>query len=83
MMIMKIENLVPGTVIKRPSIQIKSPYVANVNINNTEFLAHTAALGCCGLCDNGASILLAPLNNKSKKTKKSKNNETEDPVKCV
>ena len=85
MMIMKIENLVPGTVIKRPSIQIKSPYVANVNIGNTEFLAHTAALGCCGLCDNGASILLAPLNNKSKKTKKSKNNEnkTEDPIKCV
>lgn len=85
MMIMKIENLVPGTVIKRPSKIIKSPYVADVNIDNTEFLAHTAALGCCGLCDNGASILLAPLNNKSQKTKKSKNNEnkTEDPIKCV
>lgn len=85
MMIMKIENLVPGTVVKRPSKIIKSPYVADVIINNTEFLAHTAALGCCGLCDVGASILLAPLNNNSKKTKKSKNNEneTEKPVKCV
>ena len=80
MMIMKIENLVPGTVVKRPSKIIKSPYVADVIINNTEFLAHTAALGCCGLCDVGASILLAPLNNNSKKTKKSKkskNNENE------
>jgi DNA-binding sugar fermentation-stimulating protein len=78
MMIMKIDNLVPGTVTKRPSKIIKSPYVADVNINNTEFLAHTAALGCCGLCDTGASILLAPLNN----SKKSKNNK-EDAVKCV
>jgi len=76
---MKIENLVPGTVVKRPSKIIKSPYVADVNINNTEFLAHTAALGCCGLCDTGAAILLAPLNNTSKKPKKSK----EDSIKCV
>ena len=75
MMIMKIENLVPGTVVKRPSKIIKTPYVADVNINNTEFLAHTASLGCCGLCDIGASILLAPLINNSKKTKKNKNNE--------
>ena len=82
MMIMKIENLVPGTVVKRPSKIIKSPYVADVNINNTEFLTHTAALVCCGLCDTGSSILLAPLNNNSKKTKKSKNNELE-PIKCV
>jgi DNA-binding sugar fermentation-stimulating protein len=82
MMIMKIENLVPGTVVKRPSKIIKSPYVADVNINNTEFLAHTAALGCCGLCDTGASILLAPLNNTSKKPKKSKANELES-IKCV
>ena len=81
MMIMKIDNLVPGTVTKRPSKIIKSPYVADVNINNTEFLAHTASLGCCGLCDTGASILLAPLNN-SKKSKNNKNNK-EDAVKCV
>jgi DNA-binding sugar fermentation-stimulating protein len=79
MMIMKIENLVPGSVVKRPSKIIKSPYVADVNINNTEFLAHTAALGCCGLCDTGASILLAPLNSNSKKSKKNK----EESVKCV
>jgi len=70
MFIMKIDDLVQGTVIKRPSKIIKSPYVADININNTEFLAHTAALGCCGLCDVGATILLAPLNSKSKKTNK-------------
>ena len=69
MMILKIEGLIEGQIVKRPSKQIKSPYVADVNINNTEFLAHTASLGCCGLCDAGATILFAPMKNKTDPTK--------------
>jgi DNA-binding sugar fermentation-stimulating protein len=69
MMILKIEGLVEGQIVKRPSKQIKSPYVADVNINNTEFLAHTASLGCCGLCDAGSTILFAPMKNKDDPTK--------------
>jgi len=71
---MKIENLVEGSIVKRPSKLVKSPYVADVIINNTEILAHTASLGCCGLCEPGSSILFVPM--------KTKNSEA-DTKKCV
>lgn len=75
MLVMKIDNLVEGSIIKRPSKIVKSPYVADVIINDNEILAHTASLGCCGLSDAGAEILLEPINNKgSKKT---------DDIKCL
>jgi len=64
MLILKIENLVEGSIVKRPSKLVKSPYVADVIINNDEILAHTASLGCCGLCEAGSSILFVPMKNK-------------------
>lgn len=76
-LLFKIDNLIEGEIIKRPSKYIKTPYVADVlPINETdEILAHTASLGCCGLADVGAKILMAPImNNKSKNYKyKNKN----------
>jgi DNA-binding sugar fermentation-stimulating protein len=69
MLILKIEGLTEGQIIKRPSKLIKSPYVADANINNQEFLAHTAALGCCGLCETGSTILFAPMKNTDDTTK--------------
>jgi len=74
MLVIKIDNLVEGTIIKRPSKLVKSPYVADVIINNDENLAHTASLGCCGLCESGSSILFVPM-----KTKK----PDSDSKKCV
>ena len=73
-MLLKISDLVEGSVVKRPSKIIKTPYVADViSLNQSaEILAHTAALGCCGLADVGAKILMAPMpipkskNNKQK-----------------
>jgi len=58
--LLHIPNLVKGHVMKRPSKHIKSPYVADVLLcyNNTEIIAHTAALGCCGLADAGAEVLM-------------------------
>ena len=70
-MILKIEGLVEGQIVKRPSTLLKSPYVGDAIINNLEFLAHTAALGCCGLCETGSTILFAPMKNK------------DDPTKCM
>ena len=70
-MILKIEGLVEGQIVKRPSKLIKTPYVGDAIINNQEFLAHTAALGCCGLCETGSTILFAPMKNK------------DDPTKCM
>ena len=62
-LILKIDNLIEGTIIKRPSKFIKSPYVADIipfdSIDNM-VLGHTASLGCCGLSDTGATILMSP-----------------------
>jgi len=64
---MKIDGLIKGIVAKRPSYLIKSPYVADINLSdaNIEVLAHTPALGCCGLADKGATIYMTPSNSKS------------------
>jgi DNA-binding sugar fermentation-stimulating protein len=50
-----------GTVLKRPSIQCKSPYVADVEIGEESIMGHTPALGCCGLADKGATVILSKL----------------------
>ena len=65
-LLIQLDNLIEGTVIKRPSKFIKSPYVADImplggenEVKENEVLAHTACLGCCGLADNGANILMS------------------------
>jgi len=82
--LLHLDGLIEGTVMKRPSKFIKTPYVADVihfenNIDNgidncIEVLAHTASLGCCGLADVGASILMSSSkdNNNNKNNKKNK-----------
>jgi len=72
LLMLKIENLTEGTVIKRPSAYIKTPYVADIiPINEKKtVLGHTASLGCCGLADSGASILMSPVPKSNKKKDK-------------
>lgn len=65
MILFTISQLHKGVIIKRPSAHIKTPYVADVTIENLEFLAHTPSLGCCGLADKGAEVLM----EKTEKTK--------------
>jgi DNA-binding sugar fermentation-stimulating protein len=62
-LLLKINNLVEGEIIKRPSKYIKSPYVADIKICSRDnlILGHTASLGCCGLADVGAIVLMAPV----------------------
>lgn len=69
---LKIDNLIDGIVLKRPSLYIKTPYVADIITNNSEvpILGHTASLGCCGLADVGASILMSPVPKTKKKDDK-------------
>ena len=73
--LIKLDNLIEGQVIKRPSKYIKTPYVADILCDNEEVLGHTASLGCCGLADVNASVLisLSP-NSKSKSKPKNKAN---------
>ena len=56
----KLNNLIEGIVVKRPSKYIKTPYVADIKCTNTdiEVLGHTASLGCCGLADVNAKVLM-------------------------
>ena len=57
---MQLDNLFEGVVVKRPSKIIKTPYVADVLLDDVEVLAHSQALGCCGLADVNARVLMAP-----------------------
>ena len=59
-MLLKIENLVEGHIVKRPSKHIKSPYVADIKYGEDKILGHAPALGCCGLSDAGSTILMTP-----------------------
>ena len=59
-------DCIEGTVVKRPSATCKTPYVADVLLEDgkTMVLAHTAALGCCGLADLDAKVIMIPVENK-------------------
>lgn len=49
--------LIGATVLKRPSAAIKSPYVADVRLDDGRtVLCHTPGLGCCGLVEAGRRI---------------------------
>ena len=76
-LLLKIDNLIEGEVIKRPSKYIRTPYVADIEIcsDSRTILGHTASLGCCGLSDVGAHILMAPV-------PKTKNNSSSDKLHC-
>jgi len=67
-LLLKLDNLVEGTIIKRPSKIIKSPYVADIknNKNDETILGHCPSLGCCGLADNNATILMSLSSSKQK-----------------
>ena len=91
-LLFKIDGLVEGDVVKRPSKFIKTPYVADImlkkkedvsNISVDTVLGHTASLGCCGLADAGARILMAPvITKKNKKNKKPKKDEEKEKLSC-
>lgn len=67
-MLLNIGPLIEGTIIKRPSKHIKSPYVADVLIYDNEvqkeIIAHSASLGCGGLAEETANVLLSILPTK-------------------
>ena len=78
-MLLKLNNLFKGTVMKRPSAIIKTPYVADVLLsNNDQIIAHSLSLGCCGLADATAEVLLEDLTT----TKKEIINKKTEKPKC-
>lgn len=64
MLLFNIGTLFKGEVVKRPSAKCKTPYVADVVLEDgTDVLGHTAALGCCGLADKTANVLMTKVEN--------------------
>ena len=71
MLLYDFGTLFRATIVHRPSKIIQSPYVADVklldaphNTVETAHLAHCPALGCCGLSDVGAIVLVRILDGK-------------------
>jgi sugar fermentation stimulation protein A len=59
-----VGQLVKGKVIKRPSSTCKTPYVADVELEDGSIvLAHTTSLGCCGLADKDANVMMTHVEN--------------------
>lgn len=59
MLLFNLGTLFRGEIVKRPSAQCKTPYVADVVLEDgSQVLGHTAALGCCGLADKDATVLM-------------------------
>ena len=65
---MKIE-IIKAKVINRPSKKIKSPYMADIIINDNEELAHSPSLGLCGLIDKNTHVLVSKCKNECRKSK--------------
>ncbi len=69
---MKLNNLEKVKIISRPSKICKTPYVADIELSNGNIVqAHSASLGCCGLCEKECYVLASPIesncvNSKSK-----------------
>ena len=63
----QLTQLTYGKIIKRPSASCKTPYVADVTINGEEssVLAHTPALGCCGLSDKDSHVFMTQATSKN------------------
>jgi DNA-binding sugar fermentation-stimulating protein len=61
--LLSLNHLIEGTIVKRPSKVCKTPYVADIIPihSDIEVLGHSASLGCCGLADRDATILMASI----------------------
>ena len=76
MKLFQTEKVIKAKVIKRPSASIKSPYVADIQLLNENnepidenvYLAHSPSLGCCGLANACAYVLVSKSTNPKAKT---------------
>ena len=64
------EKLYPNAILlKRPSKSIKSPYIADIIIDNEEELAHCPSLGVSGLLNDEAKFLCSKNETSTRKSK--------------
>jgi len=66
----KYDNLVEDIdLVKRPSKTIKSPYIADILVENNEEFAHCPALGVSGLLNNSSTFLCSKNEDTKRKSK--------------
>ena len=51
MFLYQLPPIYKGKIIKRPSIHCRSPYVADVQIQDEMYIVHAPSLGCGGYAD--------------------------------
>ena len=72
MEILKIQNIRRARILYRPSKVCKTPYVADAYFEENPdeiFQAHCPSLGCCGLCEAGKTVFVAPIEKKGNSVK--------------
>jgi DNA-binding sugar fermentation-stimulating protein len=68
-LLFQINDICEGVIIKRPSAHCKTPYVADVILENSSpILGHSPSLGCCGLAEKDSNVLLSHLPTKKNQT---------------
>lgn len=70
-LLVDLKEVCRGEIVNRPSKKCKTPYVADVRIEMDqdevkEILGHSPSLGCCGLADKGAIVLMTKTSGSSK-----------------
>ncbi len=61
-MLHKLNDLTLVKVLSRPSKVCKTPYVADIQLEDgTIIQAHCASLGCCGLCEKDCYVYASPM----------------------
>lgn len=62
MSLYKLNDLEKVLIVSRPSKVCKTPYVADIQLDNGNIVqAHSASLGCCGLCEKGCYVYASPM----------------------
>jgi DNA-binding sugar fermentation-stimulating protein len=69
-MLHKLNDLTLVKVLSRPSKVCKTPYVADVQLEDgTIVQAHCASLGCCGLCEKDCYVYASPMKSNCAQSK--------------
>ena len=62
MQLLKLNDLIKVKIISRPSKICKTPYVADIELEDGSIVqAHCASLGCCGLCEKDCYVYASPM----------------------
>jgi sugar fermentation stimulation protein A len=61
-MLVKLNDLELVKIVSRPSKVCKTPYVADIELDDGSIVqAHCASLGCCGLCEKDCYVYASPI----------------------